>query len=141
MNKLFSLRNASTALVLTALLAPAAALAQQGPSPDQMQAIGQQIQALHAEAHAKMLAAITPAHRKLVEKLKADRVPDEKATKVVDAALTPSETAATLKIDDERRAREHKLVASAGPGLMLQEGKADPGELLLASQHLQLMAP
>jgi hypothetical protein len=132
-------------LLLAAVVAPAAAVAQQGPGPDQMQkmqALGQQIQTLHKQAHVKMLAAITPAHRRLVDKLKAQHVSEDKATKLVDAALTPRETAAVLAIDNQRRAQEHKLVASVGgPGLMLQEGKADPGQLLLDSQHLQLMTP
>jgi hypothetical protein len=141
---LSSFGNAPAALLLAALLVPTAALAQQGPGPDQMQkmqALGQQIQALHKQAHVKMLAAITPEHRKLIDKLKAQHVADDKATKIVDAALTPRETAAVLAIDNQRRAQEHKLVASVGPGLMLQEGKADPGQLLLDSQHLQLMTP
>jgi hypothetical protein len=142
--KVLSFRNAPAALVLAALLAPAAAVAQQGPGPEQMQkmhAVGQQIQALHKQAHVKMLAAITPEHRKLVAKLKAQHVDEDKAAKIIDAALTPRETAAVLKIDSDRRAEEHKLVESVGPGLMLQEGKPDPGQLLLDSQHLQLMTP
>lgn len=147
MKKVFSpLRNALAAALLAALVIPAAAVnAQQQPGPDQMQkmqALGQQIQELHKQAHVKMIAAITPEHRKLVAKLKAQHVAEEKAAKTVNAALTPREVAAVLAIDSQRRAQEHKLVASVGgPGLMLQEGKPDPGQLLLDEQHLQLMTP
>jgi len=140
------LRNALAAALFAALVIPAAtAGAQQQAGPDQMQkmqALGQQIQELHKQAHVKMIAAITPAHRKLVAKLKAQHVAEEKATKTVDAALTPREVVAVLAIDSQRRTQERKLVASVGgPGLMLQEGKPDAGQLLLDEQHLQLMTP
>lgn len=147
MKNVFSpLRNTLAMTLLAALLLPAAAVnAQQQPSSDQMQkmqALGQQIQALHKQAHVKMLAAITPEHRKLVAKLKAQHVGEDKATKMVDAALTPREVAAVLAVDNQRRAQEHKLVAAVGgPGLMLQEAKPDAGQLLLDEQHLQLMTP
>jgi hypothetical protein len=147
MNMVFSpLRNALAVALLAALLIPAAAVnAQQQPSSDQMQkmqALGQQIQELHKQAHVKMLAAITPQHRKLVAKLKAQHVGEEKGAKMINAALTPREVAAVLAIDSERRTQEHKLVASVGGGgLMLQEGKPDAGQLLLDEQHLQLMTP
>lgn len=133
-------------MLLAALVIPAAAVdAQQQPGADQMQrmqALGQQIQALHKQAHVKMLAAITPQRRALVAKLKAQHVSEDKAAKMIDAALTPRELAAVLAIDSQRREQEHKLVASVGgPGLMLQEGKPDAGQLLLDEQHLQLMTP
>lgn len=85
----------------------------------------------------------TPQHRSLIAKLKKQNVPDDKAIKIVDAALSASETKKVLAIDDQRRIKEQSLVRSqGGPGLMLQEqGKPDAGELLLDNRHLTLLTP
>ncbi len=126
------------------LVMPAVGVNAQQPSAADMQRMQElpgQIQALHKRAHVEMMAAITPAHRALVAKLKSSHMDADAAAKKIDVAISPRERKAVLAIDAKRRADEHALVLKGGANLMLQEGPPDAGVLLLDEQHLTLMTP
>ncbi|MHB8461939.1 MAG: hypothetical protein ACYDA1_04780 [Vulcanimicrobiaceae bacterium] len=155
------------ALVLAAAMAvaPLTALAQQSPPPmngmngmngmHRMSAQSmQQMEQMHAQARAKMLAALTPQNRQLLSTLAgqlavADKPDVAAAAKQLDAALSAREKSAILDIHASMRkqmqAQMPKPPGQSMPGMPGMAGMHgmkgmqgnDPGIILLmtASMH------
>ncbi len=157
------------ALVLVAAMAvaPLAALAQQSPPPmngmngmngmHRMSAQSmQQMEQMHAQARAKMLAALTPQNRQLLSTLAGQLAVAEKpdiaaAARQLDAALSTSEKTTILSVHANMRkqmqANMPQRPSQPMPGMPGMQGKDhhmgamgkmnDPGMILLmmASMH------
>lgn len=118
---------AFTTLGLILALSPAAAIAQTAspdavppphPSFAQMEQVHAQMQQLHQQARAQMLAALSPAHRALlanvVGQLAISPNPDRAAAaRAIDAALTQTEGRSVLSIATAERTQSHSLMESA----------------------------
>ena len=91
---------------------------QQQQSRQIMQQTGQQMQALHQQARAKVLGALSPAHRALlaqvVGSLATSPNPDpEAAVRQLNAALSPGEAQAVVSAHNATIAQMHQLMESA----------------------------
>ncbi len=142
------------ALIAALAAAPLSALAQQappsggpmgGPGMDRpsMQQM-QQMRQLHAQARAKILAALTPAHKALVAKIVGDLAvanePNEAAAiEQLDAALSPAEKTAILNAHDEIIKQMHAAMGGRGGHMEhpTWHGKnsSDPGAIVLMMSH------
>lgn len=112
MNKL-----ALATLAVAAIFLPSIARAQTAPTA-QMQQIHQNMMQLHRQARTSMLAALTPAHRALlsqvVGRLATDPNPDVAgAARTLDAALTPAESQAIVRISANTHAQARQLMQQA----------------------------
>jgi hypothetical protein len=116
------------ALVLAGLSAPVVALADDqsaAPTPAMMQQreaafaqIHQQMQRLHQQERAQMLASLSPAHKALLAQIAGDLAispnPDFAAgARRLDAALTPAESQAVIRAHEAFKQQEHNAMEAA----------------------------
>ncbi len=143
MNKL-----ALATLAVAALTLPSVARADMTPTP-QMQQIHQNMMQMHRQARSQILAVLTPAHRALLGqvtgRLATDPNPDvAAAARTLDAALTPAESQAIVRIAQNVHAQSRQLMQQAfsqmpnrpakqpnRPGNYANSHKTDPGYILL----------
>ncbi len=83
-----------------------------------MQQTGQQMQALHTQARAKVLGALSPAHRALLAQVVgalaiAPNPDPQAAARQLDAALSPGEAQAVVSAHTAAMQQAHQLMESA----------------------------
>lgn len=135
-------------LAVAALALPSVARADMTPTP-QMQQIHQNMMQMHRQARSQILAVLTPAHRALLGqvtgRLATDPNPDvAAAARTLDAALTPAESQAIVRIAQNVHAQSRQLMQQAfsqmpnrpaqqlnRPGSNANSHKMDPGYILL----------
>ena len=115
-------------LALVGLTAPVAALAQDatgGPPPSSwaqhsavFEQAHQQIERLHEQARAQMLAALSPAHKQLVAQIAGQLAvapnPDfPAAVRKLDASLTPAEQQSVLRTHEAFKQQMHSVMEQA----------------------------
>lgn len=143
MNKL-----ALATLAVAAIALPSVARADTTPTP-QMQQMHQNMMQIHREARSQILAVLTPAHRvllgQIIGRLATDPNPDVAvAARTLDAALTPAESQAIVRISQNVHAQLRQLRQQAfsqmpngpagehrGPAHNINAHKTDPGYILL----------
>ncbi len=109
-------RLALATLAVAAIVLPSVARAQTTTAPNaQMQQAHQNMMQLHRQARSSMLAALTPAHRALLGqiagRLATDPNPDiASAARTLDAALTPAESQAVVRISQNTRAQARQMM-------------------------------
>ena len=122
------MKRAVATLSLALLVVPALALADDGPPPpapagatqntqihSQMRQVRAQLEQMHMQARAQMLAALSQAHRQLlatvVGQLAIAAVPDREASaRQLNAALSSGEQQAIVRIHENLRAQSKTLM-------------------------------
>ncbi len=145
---------AMATLAVAASLMPFVARADTSPNP-QMQQMRQNMMQMHRQARTATLAALTPAHRSLLNQVVGQLATDPNAeadmpaaARTLDNALTPAESQSILRIHNNLKTQTRQMMESAHaqmPNRAAQDGhwnhgpkqagnharQTDPGYILL----------